>query len=145
MAHFSSDIESACPIEVVDKEGFDSWLVSQSAYIKSWVNENKFQANLFDFLIIASPLGKVEKVVYGWGTETDRNRDRFHFAKIRDLIPNGTYKITIAPNDFNFLEAYHMLISNRVEPYLVSLIRFGSIPHIGLVLRCFLLEYPCFL
>ena len=106
MAHFSSDIESACPIEVIDKEGFDSWLVSQSAYIKSWVNENKFQANLFDFLIIPSPLGKVEKVVYGWGTEIERTRDRFHFSKIRDFIPNGTYKITTTPNDFNFLEAY---------------------------------------
>ena len=106
MAHFASDIESACPIEVIDKEGFNSWLVSQSTYIKSWVSENKFQGNLFDFLIIPSPVGKVEKVVFGWGTEIDRTRDRFHFAKIRDLIPNGTYKITIAPNDFNFLEAY---------------------------------------
>jgi leucyl aminopeptidase len=106
MAHFASDIESACPIEVIDKEGFNSWLVSQSTYIKSWVSENKFQGNLFDFLIIPSPVGKVEKVVFGWGTEIDRTRDRFHFAKIRDLIPNGTYKITTAPNDFNFLEAY---------------------------------------
>ena len=106
MAHFASDIESACPIEVIDKEGFNSWLVSQSTYIKSWVSENKFQGNLYDFLIIPSPVGKVEKVVFGWGTEIDRTRDRFHFAKIRDLIPNGTYKITIAPNDFNFLEAY---------------------------------------
>jgi len=106
MAHFASDIESACPIEVIDKEGFNSWLVSQSTYIKSWVSENKFQGNLFDFLIIPSPVGKVEKVVFGWGSEIDRTRDRFHFAKIRDLIPNGTYKITTAPNDFNFLEAY---------------------------------------
>lgn len=106
MTHFASDIESACPIEVIDKEGFDSWLVSQSAYIKSWVSENKFQGNLFDFLIIPSLLGKVEKVVFGWGTEIDRTRDRFHFAKIRDLIPNGTYKITTVPNYFNFLEAY---------------------------------------
>ncbi len=106
MAHFASDIESACPIEVIDKEGFNSWLVSQSTYIKSWVSENKFQGNLLDFLIIPSPVGKVEKVVFGWGTEIDRTRDRFHFAKIRDLIPNGTYKITTAPNDFNFLEAY---------------------------------------
>ena len=106
MAHFSSDIESACPIEVIDKEGFDSWLASQSAYIESCVNENKFQANLFDFLIIPSPLGKVEKVVYGWGAKIDRTRDRFHFSKIRDFIPNGTYKITTTPNDFNFLEAY---------------------------------------
>ena len=106
MAHFASDIESACPIEVINKEGFNSWLVSQSTYIKSWVSENKFQGNLFDFLIIPSPVGKVEKVVFGWGTEIDRTRDRFHFAKIRDLIPNGTYKITTAPNDFNFLEAY---------------------------------------
>ena len=106
MAHFASDIESACPIEVIDKEGFNSWLVSQSTYIKSWVSENKFQGNLYDFLIIPSPVGKVEKVVFGWGTEIDRTRDRFHFAKIRDLIPNGTYKITTAPNDFNFLEAY---------------------------------------
>ena len=106
MDHFSSNIESACPIEVIDKEGFDNWLVSQSAYIKSWISENKFQGNLFDFLIIPSPLGKVDKVVFGWGTKNERNRDRFHFAKIRDLIPSGIYNITIAPDDFNFLEAY---------------------------------------
>jgi len=106
MQHFSSDTELAYPIEVIDKDGFDDWIVAQSDHTKAWVKENKFNADLFDFLVIPSSVGKVEKVIFGWGIENDRIRDRFHFAKIRDLVPNGIYKITKAPRDFDFLEAY---------------------------------------
>ena len=106
MDHFSLETENVHPIKIIDKENFNQWNEKQSSYVQNWVKTNGFKGALFDFLIIPSKSGSIDQVLFGWGDNVDRLRDRFHFAKIRDLLRNGTYRISYAPNGFDFTEAF---------------------------------------
>ena len=106
MDHFSLETENVHPIKIIDKENFNQWNEKQSSYVQNWVKTNGFKGALFDFLIIPSKSGSIDQVLFGWGENVDRLRDRFHFAKIRDLLRNGTYRISYAPTGFDFTEAF---------------------------------------
>ena len=106
MGHFSLETENIHPIIIIDKENFKQWNEKQSSYVQSWVKTNGFRGALFDFLIVPSASGFIDQVLFGWGEAADRLRDRFHFAKIRDFLRAGIYKISYAPNSFDFTEAF---------------------------------------
>jgi leucyl aminopeptidase len=106
MNNFSLETENVCPIIIISKQEFIKWNQKQSTYVKRWVKTNAFKGALFDVLSIPSDRGGIDMVLFGWGEPNDRLYDRFHFAKIRDSLQPGTYKISDAPADFDLMEAF---------------------------------------
>jgi leucyl aminopeptidase len=90
---FARDTSGAIPLYVLDKTDYDAWLSKQSATTIAWLNGIGFSPSLGAVAIIPYANGKVAFAVAGYGDLAARSRGRFHLAKIRSQLPQGTYTL----------------------------------------------------
>lgn len=78
-------------LHVVDAEGLDAFLATQSNEVQAWLTGAGFDAALGDLRLIPGPSG-VAAAVIGYGTAKTRARQRFSLAKAASL-PAGAWHL----------------------------------------------------
>lgn len=81
--------QSAQTIYIVNKEGFDGWLSSQSIRVRSLVTANRFTAKPGELVIIPGENGDDWSVVVG----APKAPDIWYLASVASKLPAGTYRL----------------------------------------------------
>nr|WP_325253023.1 leucyl aminopeptidase family protein [Amylibacter sp.] len=90
--HFAAATESAIPIDVIEAGSFDHFLKHAPAQTAAWAKANGFSGKLGQVLTVPGSDG-IARVLVGWGTEPQRQRDRLFMATAAAQLPEGVYSI----------------------------------------------------
>lgn len=83
--------QAAVPLHLVDKAGFDAWLVLQSDAVRTSVKAQKFEGAANDIAILPSDKPGEWAVVAG---VSERGKSSpWQLAKAADSLPEGTYRL----------------------------------------------------
>lgn len=80
--------ERICTITLIVEDQFDSWLQTQSDYVKSYLNEFDFHAKPETFCVLVNHEGLREQVFLGVKSETDLRAA----ARLPLQLPSGYYR-----------------------------------------------------
>ncbi|MGX9351518.1 leucyl aminopeptidase family protein [Shimia sp. W99] len=92
---FAPATADALPLHIVDKDGFDGWLSSQSPAIQRWVAASDFKPVTGKTLLVPGTSGTPLLAVAGFGDATSRGRVRFPLAAAAAALPSGTYQLAL--------------------------------------------------
>jgi leucyl aminopeptidase len=105
LKQFSGADVDAIKIHVVEQGNLQGLVDVLSAEQLAWLKNAGFSGALGSVVLIPSTQGSIDCVVLGWGETKARARDRFHFARVREKVPEGTYGFGVVPEYFDRLEA----------------------------------------
>lgn len=92
-----SDSDHATDIHILEPDDVDAFRAGRSAAEQAWMDANGFSGDLGKSLVLPGPDGGVSCVLFGWGTEKARARDRFHLAALAGRLAEGDYRVATAP------------------------------------------------
>ncbi len=112
----------AIPLHVIPSDGLASWLDSQPARTRAWVEAMGFSAALGETLVVPDEDGGPAAALFGWGAAGARARDRFHLAAARARLPAGIYELRGDGADLDpSVEALGWLMAGyRFDRYIVA-------------------------
>ena len=90
---FAKNTKAAIPLHVIDQPSFETWLKTQAAPVRTWVQANGFNAARGAVLLIPADDGQPAMALVGYGTPEQRARRRFHLAGAAEKLPQGIYEI----------------------------------------------------
>ncbi|MEM8773924.1 MAG: leucyl aminopeptidase family protein [Pseudomonadota bacterium] len=109
---FSVNSESARPLHVIEQDGLEAWLETQSERVSNWVQSTGFSASLGQSLMIPGGDGALDAAIAGYGTAQARARGRFHLAGIASQLPEGVFHLEGLSADRVEEEALGWLLSS---------------------------------
>jgi leucyl aminopeptidase len=83
----------ALPVYIVAGDQAASWVAALPDSRRAWAEAHKFAGKLGALLVFPGPYGAPQAAAFGWGDAKARARDRFHFARAAELLPEGTWRI----------------------------------------------------
>ena len=90
---FADPDTDAIPLHVVAQEDLESWSAQQDDLTRAWINTNGFTGRLGQALLVPDAAGHPALALAGWGTDSTRQRGRFHLAGAASKLPKGVYRI----------------------------------------------------
>jgi leucyl aminopeptidase len=108
---FAPATDAAIPVHLLSTDQVEPWLADQPQRIQAWVTANGFTGAVGKSLIIPAEDGSPLAVLGGYGSETTRQRGRFHLAAIAASLPKGTYTVSGLPPEQAEHEALGWLLS----------------------------------
>ncbi|HET7410393.1 MAG TPA: leucyl aminopeptidase family protein [Paracoccaceae bacterium] len=83
----------AIPITLVPKGAVEATLGALPAAQAAWARANGFRGRLGQALRLPDAEGRLASVLFGWGDDAARARERFHLGDFARGAPEGTYRL----------------------------------------------------
>ncbi len=90
---FADPTAKAVPLHAVTTDALDRLVDGLEEDSRAWVAMTGFSAAAGKVLLVPGKGGGVERALVGLGTDQDRLRGRFLFARARAALPEGTYAL----------------------------------------------------
>ncbi len=90
---FVDETETSIAVRVVPLEDWNSVRASLDEKARAWVDSNGFTAKLGQLCLVPDDAGGIKRALFGFGTQSSRERDRFHLATLADALPEGNYHL----------------------------------------------------
>lgn len=87
---FAPSAENAISLEIIPEQDFESWMSTQEAIVKEWLDLHGFKAKLGQAQILPT---LPRRALVGYGDQKARFRARFSLASGLSKLPKGVYKI----------------------------------------------------
>jgi leucyl aminopeptidase len=113
----TSSTAAATPVTLVTKSTLASIKDSLGASARQFVEASGFTAKPGQCLLLPSPSGALEGVLFGLEDEGSRWRDPFRPGQLPGLLPAGTYRFANAPHDERLAALAFALGSYRFARY----------------------------
>ncbi|WP_417209300.1 leucyl aminopeptidase family protein [Antarctobacter sp.] len=111
-ASFAAPDAPALPLHLIDPDGLEAWLDGQDARVRAWVKASGFTGALNTALMLPGADGTPEAALAGYGTATQRARQRFVLAGALPGLAPGTYRIASGlPDDCAGTESLGWLLA----------------------------------
>ncbi len=92
-----SGSDDATDIHIIATDELGAFRDSRGDAEQAWIAANGFTGDLGKSLVVPGPDGSVACILFGWGTDATRARDRFHLAALAARLAEGDYRIDSAP------------------------------------------------
>jgi leucyl aminopeptidase len=109
---FTDETAASTPIHLVHEDGFDAWIGEQNELTRNWAVSNSFKGERNKILLVPSPAGRPQSVLFGVGRRSGREDITCWSASgLPDRLPEGKYHLaselsTPAAAQFAFGWAY---------------------------------------
>lgn len=91
-ATFAKPGARAVPIHVIHEEGCATFLRKADKRVRDWARLHEFTGKLGQVCQVPGEKG-LACVLFGYGTEAARTRDRLHIGSLAAALPKGTYRL----------------------------------------------------
>ncbi|HHB81527.1 MAG TPA: leucyl aminopeptidase family protein, partial [Aliiroseovarius sp.] len=81
------------PLHIIRKDGLAAFLATCTPAQKAWIEANDFRPSLGQLLVVPGADGTPAFALFGWGDKAARKRGRFHLARARAMLPEGTWHL----------------------------------------------------
>jgi leucyl aminopeptidase len=85
--------EPSIPILLVESDALKDLISGLPGAQAAWVGANGFRARLGTALALPAGDGSVARVLVGWGTSSERRRERLHLGTFARSAPAGSYRL----------------------------------------------------
>ena len=109
---FAKATTAAIPLHILEPDTFKSWYANQTPDICSWIDANGFTGAKGQALLVPGQNGVPSMALAGYGTATNRQRQRFLLAAAAVKLPKGDYTIVSGlPEDVAEMECFGWLMA----------------------------------
>ena len=91
---FALQTDPAVPVHVISSDQCDEFLADQPAAVRNWAQVQGFTGGWGQCLTVADSAGGIDRVLVGFGTAAQQQRQRFALAAAAEKLPAGTYALT---------------------------------------------------
>ncbi|WP_406650571.1 leucyl aminopeptidase family protein [Aliisedimentitalea scapharcae] len=110
---FAPSSEQAIPLHVLECSAVEAFVSRQDDSVASWVTSNGFTGAQGQALLIPGPDARPIMALAGYGTATQRNRNRFVLSAAVSNLPEGIFEIASGLADEDLIaECYGWLINS---------------------------------
>lgn len=90
---FAPVSDTAVSLSLMEQDQLQAWLQNQPASLQDWVTTNGFTAGCGQALLVPGIDGAAPFALAGYGTATQRRRQRFTLAAAAEKLPAGCYQL----------------------------------------------------
>ncbi|GAA6195084.1 leucyl aminopeptidase family protein [Pseudophaeobacter arcticus] len=90
---FAPVSDTAVYLSLMEQDQLQGWLQNQPASLQDWVTTNGFTAGCGQALLVPGIDGAAPFALAGYGTATQRRRQRFTLAAAAEKLPAGCYQL----------------------------------------------------
>ena len=90
---FAAPSDDALPLHVIDQDGLQDWLTTQTAPVRAWVGASGFAGGIGETLLLPGADSRPVGALAGYGTGAARRRTRFALAAAAASLAAGVYRI----------------------------------------------------